>query len=219
MACNLSTEYKNLLNLILHGLNNKDIDNNAEVGEAAKRIVASSKSMTQLTERLKGQNYVDPNDPMLIAENELLSAAQSIELAAKRLAELKPRQEVKGQVNQLTIVNVTKNHLLHFVFSVQMVTDENMTFDDLIIESAKSIATASSALIKAASEAQKELVAQGRVQKSTMKGSTESQWSEGLVSAAKMVAAATKSLCDAANALVTGEGEEENLIAAAKQVT
>ena len=100
VACNLSTEYKNLLNLILHGLNNKDIDNNAEVGEAAKRIVASSKSMTQLTERLKGQNYVDPNDPMLIAENELLSAAQSIELAAKRLAELKPRQEVKGQVNQ-----------------------------------------------------------------------------------------------------------------------
>ena len=94
--------------MILHGLNNKDIDNNAEVGEAAKRIVASSKSMTQLTERLKGQNYVDPNDPMLIAENELLSAAQSIELAAKRLAELKPRQEVKGQVNQLTIVNVTK---------------------------------------------------------------------------------------------------------------
>ena len=219
MACNLSTEYKNLLNLILHGLNNKDIDNNAEVGEAAKRIVASSKSMTQLTERLKGQNYVDPNDPMLIAENELLSAAQSIELAAKRLAELKPRQEVKGQVNQLTIVNVTKKHLLHFVFSVQMVTDENMTFDDLIIESAKSIATASSALIKAATEAQKELVAQGRVQKSTMKGSTESQWSEGLVSAAKMVAAATKSLCDAANALVTGEGEEENLTAAAKQVT
>ena len=219
MACNLSTEYKNLLNLILHGLNNKDIDNNAEVGEAAKRIVASSKSMTQLTERLKGQNYVDPNDPMLIAENELLSAAQSIELAAKRLAELKPRQEVKGQVNQLTIVNVTKNHLLRFVFSVQMVTDENMTFDDLIIESAKSIATASSALIKAATEAQKELVAQGRVQKSTMKGSTESQWSEGLVSAAKMVAAATKSLCDATNALVTGEGEEENLIAAAKQVT
>ena len=205
--------------MILHGLNNKDIDNNAEVGEAAKRIVASSKSMTQLTERLKGQNYVDPNDPMLIAENELLSAAQSIELAAKRLAELKPRQEVKGQVNQLTIVNVTKNHLLRFVFSVQMVTDENMTFDDLIIESAKSIATASSALIKAATEAQKELVAQGRVQKSTMKGSTESQWSEGLVSAAKMVAAATKSLCDAANALVTGEGEEENLIAAAKQVT
>ena len=32
-----------------------------------------------------------------------------------------------------------------------------------------------------------------------------------------MVASATLSLCDAANALVLGEGEEENLIAAAKQ--
>ena len=94
-----------------------------------------------------------------------------------------------------------------------------MTFDDLIIESAKSLANASSALIKAASEAQKELVRQGKIQKTTLKGSTEGQWSEGLVSAAKMVASATQSLCEAANALVLGEGEEENLIAAAKQVS
>ena len=83
-----------------------------------------------------------------------------------------------------------------------------MTFDDLIIESAKSLANASSALIKAATEAQKELVKQGKIQKTTLKGSTESQWSEGLVSAAKMVASATQSLCEAANAVVVGgEGE------------
>ena len=41
---------------------------------------------------------MDPDDPMLIAENELLGAAESIERAAKKLASLKPRREVKGKV-------------------------------------------------------------------------------------------------------------------------
>ena len=40
-----------------------------------------------------------------------------------------------------------------------------------------------------------------------------------MISAAKLVASATQSLCEAANALVQGEGEEEQLIAAAKQVS
>ena len=35
---------------------------------------------------------------MLIAENELLGAAESIEKAAKKLASLKPRREVRGKV-------------------------------------------------------------------------------------------------------------------------
>jgi talin len=47
----------------------------------------------------------------------------------------------------------------------------------------------------------------------------EQQWTEGLVSAAKMVAAATSQLCEAANGLVQGHSTEEKLIAAAKQVT
>jgi len=40
-----------------------------------------------------------------------------------------------------------------------------MNFDELILEAAKSIAAATAALIKAASEAQKELVSQGKLQK------------------------------------------------------
>ena len=94
-----------------------------------------------------------------------------------------------------------------------------MTFDELIIDSAKSIANATSSLIKAASEAQKELVKQGKIQKEIVKGSEDGQWSEGLVSAAKLVASATHSLCEAANKLVQGHGGEEHLIAAAKQVS
>ena len=46
----------------------------------------------------------------------------------------------------------------------------------------------------------------------------DSQWSEGLISAARMVAAATHSMCDAANAMVQGHASEEKLISSAKQV-
>ncbi len=94
-----------------------------------------------------------------------------------------------------------------------------MNFDGLILEAAKSIAAATSALIKAASEAQKDLVSQGKVAaKVTNLHSEDGRWSEGLVSAARMVAAATHNLCEAANALVKGHTSEEKLIGAAKQV-
>ena len=38
---------------------------------------------------------MDPNDPNVIAEQELLAAAASIEAAAKKLALLRPRKKVK----------------------------------------------------------------------------------------------------------------------------
>ena len=133
----------------------------------------------------------------MIAENELLGAAESIEIPAKKLTTLKPRKEVTGH----------------------KVTSDELKFDDMILDAAKSIANATAALIKAASEAQKELVSQGKVQKRTHLGSEDGQWSEGLVSAARLVAAATHNLCEAANSLVQGNSSEEKLIAAAKQVS
>ena len=50
---------------------------------------------------------------------------------------------------------------------------DDMNFDEMILEAAKSIANATSHLIKAASEAQKELVAQGKVSKKTHIGSED----------------------------------------------
>lgn len=88
-------------------------------------------------------------------------------------------------------------------FSKQEINQEK-NFDELILDAAKSIAAATSALIKAASEAQRELVLQGKIQKVTSIHSEDGQWSEGLVSAARHVAAATQNLCEAANALVKG---------------
>lgn len=42
-----------------------------------------------------GSECVDPEDPTVIAENELLGAAASIEAAAKKLEQLKPRAKPK----------------------------------------------------------------------------------------------------------------------------
>ena len=44
---------------------------------------------------LLGSDWIDPSDPTIIAENELLSAANSIEAAAKKLSQLQPRLRPK----------------------------------------------------------------------------------------------------------------------------
>jgi len=109
-----------------------------------------------------------------------------------------------------------------------------LTFNEQIVEAAKSIGKATTTLVKAATAAHRELVAQGKLKVYEV-GSDDSQWSEGLVSAvsfckhwwsaltgilpqAKLVAAATSSLCEAANLVVTGSASEDKLIAGAKAV-
>ncbi|KAJ3593552.1 hypothetical protein NHX12_005886 [Muraenolepis orangiensis] len=132
-------------------------------------------------------------DPTVIAETELLGAAASIEAAAKKLEQLKPRAKPKQ-------------------------ADESLDFEEQILEAAKSIAAATSALVKSASAAQRELVAQGKVGSIQANAVDDGQWSQGLISAARMVAAATSNLCEAANASVQGHASEEKLISSAKQV-
>lgn len=193
----VGVQFRELLQLVMHILHKPTIEAKNNLPNISRKIAQCVTVLAQTAELLKGQDWVDPDDPMLIAENELLGAAQSIEKAAKKLSTLKPRKEI----------------------SSQKINDEDMKFDDMILEAAKSIANATAALIKAASEAQKELVAQGKVQKRTHIASEDGQWSEGLVSAARLVAAATHNLCEAANSLVQGNSSEEKLIAAAKQVS
>ena len=88
----------------------------------------------------------------------------------------------------------------------------------MILEAAKSIMAASSSLVRAANAAQRELIDQGKVAKRPLTSSDDGQWSEGLISAARLVAAATHSLVEAAQNLVQGVGTEEMLISSAKQV-
>lgn len=95
-----------------------------------------------------------------------------------------------------------------------------MSFDELILEAARSIVSATVELMRSAGAAQQELVSLGRLKpvSGDVKDEEETQWSQGLVSAARLCAAATHNLCESANALVQGHAGEERLISAAKQV-
>ena len=71
-------------------------------------------------------------------------------------------------------------HYFFYLCSLQS-ADENLNFEEQILEAAKNIAGATSALVKSATAAQRELVAQGKL--SSNPQSEDGQWSEGLVSA------------------------------------
>ncbi|XP_032887603.1 talin-1 isoform X2 [Amblyraja radiata] len=188
-----SEGYLALLEHVLITLQKPSTDLKQQLTGYSKRVAGSVTELIQAAEAMKGTEWVDPEDPTVIAENELLRAAAAIEAAAKKLEQLQPRAKPKQ-------------------------ADESLNFEEQILEAAKSIAAATSALVKAASAAQRELVAQGKVGAVPANAADDGQWSQGLISAARMVAAATSSLCEAANAAVQGHASEEKLISSAKQV-
>jgi len=53
-----------------------------------------------------GTEWVDPYDPTVVAESELISAANSIEAAARKLSQLQPRASVTkvGTVYLLVLI-------------------------------------------------------------------------------------------------------------------
>uniref|UniRef100_A0A8C1P4C5 Talin 2 n=1 Tax=Cyprinus carpio TaxID=7962 RepID=A0A8C1P4C5_CYPCA len=188
-----TTGYIDLLEHVLLVLQKPTAEQKQQLAALSKKVAGSVTELIQTAEAMKGSEWVDPEDPTVIAETELLGAAASIEAAAKKLEQLKPRTKPKQ-------------------------ADESLDFEEQILEAAKSIAAATSVLVKSASAAQRELVAQGKVGSIPANAVDDGQWSQGLISAARMVAAATSNLCEAANASVQGHASEEKLISSAKQV-
>ncbi|XP_033951567.1 LOW QUALITY PROTEIN: talin-1 [Pseudochaenichthys georgianus] len=186
--------YLGLLEHVLVIIQKPSYDLKQQLASYSKRVAGSVTELIQAAEAMKGTEWVDPEDPTVIAENELFEAAAAIEAAAKKLEQLRPRTKPKE-------------------------ADESLNFEEQILEAAKSIAAATSALVKAASAAQRELVAQGKVGAIQANAVDDGQWSQGLISAARMVAAATNNLCEAANSAVQGHASEEKLVSSAKQVS
>ena len=95
----VAVQYRELLQLVMHILNKPTMEAKANLPTISRKIAQCVTVLAQTAELLKGADWVDPDDPMLIAENELLGAAQSIEKAAKKLSTLKPRAEQTGKVS------------------------------------------------------------------------------------------------------------------------
>uniref|UniRef100_A0A915D6V7 I/LWEQ domain-containing protein n=1 Tax=Ditylenchus dipsaci TaxID=166011 RepID=A0A915D6V7_9BILA len=114
----------------LHGLLSRPDDRQVKnaILVASREVAKAVGDLAQCGEQLRADsNWPENSEPTVIAENELMGAANSIEEAAVKLAKLRPRQVHKP--------------------------DENLTFDEQILSAAKSIATAVQTLVKAASSA------------------------------------------------------------------
>ncbi|RKO94095.1 talin 1 [Blyttiomyces helicus] len=178
---------------ILQESNNPANKANVQVG--AKEVALSVNAIVTAASGLIPGGYVDVNDPNVIAERELLAAASAIEAAARRLASMAPAEKPRE-------------------------ANEELSFEGQIFDAAKAIAAATAALVRSATGAQREIVARGRSgPREEAMYFSDGTWSDGLVSAAKLVAAATAELCEAANLALKGKGQNERVIVSAKAVS
>uniref|UniRef100_A0A2K6GJW3 Talin 1 n=1 Tax=Propithecus coquereli TaxID=379532 RepID=A0A2K6GJW3_PROCO len=87
--------YLELLDHVLLTLQKPSPELKQQLTGHSKRVAGSVTELIQAAEAMKGTEWVDPEDPTVIAENELLGAAAAIEAAAKKLEQLKPRAKPK----------------------------------------------------------------------------------------------------------------------------
>ncbi|KAF8640930.1 hypothetical protein AX17_000577 [Amanita inopinata Kibby_2008] len=131
-----------------------------------------------------------------IVEQEMESAAKAIEMATQRLQQLmaRPRDTVRFSAVDLQV-------------------------HDSILSAAMAITNAIARLIKAATDSQEEIVAQGRGSSSRQQFyKRNNRWTEGLISAAKAVAFATNLLIESADGVLSGTHSLEQLIVASNEV-
>ena len=171
-----------------------DRENAKESGEVFNMKLIKEKTIVEGIEELGEAAHLTGIDDD--AERELLKAAQSIHDLSKDL-EKWLSQSQKG-------------------------VSAEMDVNQAIMESAQAIARATEALVNAAAVAQKERVRIGRKLATPTKPYAPNQvWSEGLVTAGKLVAEATKQIVAVANNNVTpgAEKNEDALTATSHEVT
>ncbi|KAG6821407.1 hypothetical protein H0H93_014204 [Arthromyces matolae] len=131
-----------------------------------------------------------------IVEQEMLGAAQAIEQATRRLQELMSRPRDSSRFSAV-----------------------DLQVHDSILAAAMAITNAISRLMKAATESQQEIVAQGKGSSSTQQFyKRNNRWTEGLISAARAVAFSTNLLIESADGVLSGTHSLEQLIVASNEV-
>ena len=129
-----------------------------------------------------------------IVDRELSNAANAIEAAAQRLANLKNKPRDGYSTYELRI-------------------------HDSILEASIAVTSAIAELIKAATASQQEIVREGRGSSSrTAFYKKNNRWTEGLISAAKAVASSTNTLIETADGVISGRNSPEQLIVASNEV-
>lgn len=130
-------------------------------------------------------------------EQEMMSAANTIEQATLRLQALLARDKTSNRYSATEL----KVH-------------------DTILEAAMAIMRAIGGLIRASTESQEEIVARGRGTSSAHQFyKKNNRWTEGLISAARAVAFASTMLIETADGVIMGTHSLEQLIVASNEVS
>ncbi|KAG6832555.1 hypothetical protein H0H92_000184 [Tricholoma furcatifolium] len=167
--------------------------NNSQVRSALAKL---SEVVEELVPKGKGALSRANGDIGDLVEQEMLGAARAIELATQRLQELMARPRDSSRFSAV-----------------------DLQVHDAILASAMAITNAISRLMKAATDSQQEIVAQGRGSSSTQQFyKRNNRWTEGLISAAKSVAFATNLLIESADGVLSGTHSLEQLIVASNEV-
>ncbi|KAA1468016.1 cytoskeleton assembly control protein [Dentipellis sp. KUC8613] len=169
--------------------------NNGEVRSALTKLSESVDAM--VPKGAKSNALAKANgDIGDIVEQEMLGAAQAIEAATARLQELMARPRDTGRYSAI-----------------------DLQVHDSILQAAMAITSAIARLIKAATDSQQEIVAQGKGSSSTQQFyKRNNRWTEGLISAARAVAFATNLLIESADGVLSGTHSLEQLIVASNEV-
>ncbi|KAJ5288569.1 hypothetical protein N7478_001599 [Penicillium angulare] len=165
------------------------INNNLEVQRDLQSLSKMVESFTP-----KSSKITTNGDLGDLVDQELNRAADAIEAAAQRLAKLKNKPRDGFSTYELRI-------------------------NDAILAAAIAVTNAIAELIKAATETQQEIVREGRGSSSrTAFYKKNNRWTEGLISAAKAVAASTNTLIETADGVISGRNSPEQLIVASNDV-
>ena len=178
---------------LLTALNDPTLDK-SQMEEAARKVGQAINAITDIAKSMGPDGYVDTDDPNYIAEQELISAANAIDVASKKLAKMVFAPRTNG---------------------------EEMTFEEVCAEIARAVIGASSALIKAATGVQREISSKagGKVQKQEKEMFyNDGTWSDGLVSAAKVVVASVGDLVTLVNDSAKGKSQPEKIVVVARSI-
>jgi hypothetical protein len=131
-----------------------------------------------------------------LVEQEMMGAARAIEEATERLQRLMSRPRDSSRYNAV-----------------------DLQVHDSILNAALAITNAIARLIKAATDSQHEIVAEGKGSSTTQQFyKKHNRWTEGLISAARSVAFATNLLIESADGVISGTHTLEQLIVASNEV-
>jgi huntingtin-interacting protein 1-related protein len=164
-------------------------------GEVRSALTKLSESVESIIPKGKSLAKTDGDIGDLV-EQEMLGAANAIAAATQRLQQLMARPRDSGRSSAV-----------------------DLQVHDSILSAALAITNAIARLIKAATDSQQEIVAQGKGASSTQQFyKRNNRWTEGLISAARSVAFATNLLIEAADGVLSGTHSLEQLIVASNEV-